>query len=141
MTETFGEITYWHMAWDAQAHIHGEDRTATLSLDLPHEILFRLLVTPRSHLPIQKGAASYFVELATTRFDDVLQYLRAFFLRIVETCDLSSPELATVAQGRGSEFDFPRPSPSWMMLEEFCKGLRHHAELCRQLRDIPVRWL
>jgi hypothetical protein len=134
-------ITYWHMVWDPRTNIHGEDRTASLSLDLPHETLLRLLVTPTSSLSIQKRAASYFVHTAEARFDDVLQYLRAFFIRMAETCELSSPELTVTAAGRGSEFDFPRPSPSWIMLEEFCRRLRAHPELCRQLKDIPVRWL
>ena len=129
------------MVWDSQTHSRGENRTATLGLDLPHEILFRLLVTPQSGLAIQKRVASYFVELAQTRFDDVLQYLRAFFSRMDAACNLSSPELAVLSDGRGSEFDFPRPSPSWIMLEEFCRGLRHHEQLCDQLRSIPVRWL
>jgi hypothetical protein len=134
-------ITYWHMAGDAHTHIHGEDRTASLSLDLPHDTFFRLLVTPRAHLSIQKHAASYFVDLADTQFEQVLQYLRGFFQRMAQTCDLSSPELAATAEGTGSEFDFPRPSPSWLMLEEFCRGLRHHPELCRRLKEVPVRWL
>ncbi len=129
------------MVWDPRTHIHGEDRTASLGLELPYDTLFRLLVTPRSQLRIQKHAASYFVALAETHFEQVLQYLRGFFVRLAQTCDLSSPELAATAEGQGSEFDFPRPSPSWLMLEEFCRGLRPHSELCRHLKEIPVRWL
>jgi hypothetical protein len=135
------EITYWHMVWDSRRHIQGEDRTVSLSLDLPHDTLFRLLVTPTSGLIIQKRASSYFVTLAETRFEDVLEYLRAFFVRMTEMCDLSSPELAVTASGRGSEFDFPRPSPSWAMIKEFCQGLREQRQLCSQLKQIPVLWL
>jgi hypothetical protein len=141
MTATPTEISYWHMVRDSRRRIRGENRTASLSLDLPHDTLFRLLVTPTARLTIQKRAASYFFNLAETRFEDVLQYLRAFFLRLAETCDLSSPELAVTANGRGSEFDFPRPSASWLMLEEFCQGLRPQRQLCTQLKQIPVRWL
>jgi hypothetical protein len=141
MTTAADEITYWHMVSDPQTHIRGENRTAIVSLDLPHEILFRLLVTPTSNLSIQKRAATYFADLAETRFEDVFQYLRAFFVRMDETCNASSPELAVTPDGRGSEFDFPRPSPSWIMLEEFCRGLRRHRELCERLKMIPVRWL
>jgi hypothetical protein len=87
MITTTDEITCWHMVWDSRTHIHGENRTAIVSLELPHEILFRLLVTPTSNLTIQKRAASYFTDLAQTRFEDVLQYLRAFFVRMAETCN------------------------------------------------------
>lgn len=141
MITTTDQIPYWHMVWDSRTRIRGENRSATLNLDLPHEILFRLLVTPGPQLAIQNRAASYFVDVAGTRFNEVLGYLRAFFMRLAQTCDLSSPELAVLPDGRGSEFDFPRPSPSWLMLEEFCRGLRRHKQLCDQLRSIPVRWL
>ena len=140
MTTAADQITYWHMVWDTQTHTRGENRTATVSLELPHEVLFRLLVTPTSGLTIQKRAATYFADQAEARFDDVLRYLRAFFARMAETCDLSSPGLAVRSEGRGSEFDFPRPSPSWIMVEEFCRGLRRHRELCVQLKTLPVRW-
>ena len=139
MITTPDAFTYWHMVWDPDTHIHGENRSAPLSLDLRHDTLFRLLVTPTSDLIIQKRAARYFVDLAQTRLEDVLQYLRAFFLRMAATCDLSSPGLAVTAGGRGSEFDFPRPSPSWLMIEEFCRGLHAHPELRRQLKAVPVQ--
>ena len=80
------------------------------------------------------------VESRPAARQDVLQYLRDFFLRMAATCDLSSPELAVTAAGRGSEFDFPRPSPSWLMIEEFCRGLHAHPELRRQLKAVPVQW-
>jgi hypothetical protein len=135
------EITYWHMEWDTARRIRGDNRTAIVSLDLPQDILFRLLVTPTSKLTIQNRSARFFTELAQTRFDAVLTYLRAFFSRMAETCNLSSPELAVTPSGHGSEFDFPRPSPSWIMLEEFCRALQRHPELSAELKKIPVRWL
>jgi hypothetical protein len=140
MTAATKEISYWHMTWDADRRIQGETRSAVVDLDLPHEVLFRLLVTPTGQLTIQRFAARTYTELAATNFDGVVAYLRAFFLRMADTCNLSSTELAVTPTGCGSEFDFPRPSPSWIMVEEFCRGLHRHQELRDALKTIPVRW-
>jgi hypothetical protein len=134
-----GEIPYSHIIWNSRTYSQSENRTATLSLDLPFEILFRLLVAPEIGFAIQKCAATYFVNLAQTRLEDVVEYLRSFFLKLNETCNMSSPELTVISIYHGSDFDFPRPSPSWLMMREFCRNLKPHAELYGQLKSMPIR--
>jgi len=140
MTTATNKISYWHMTWDEDRRIQGETRSASFSLDLAHDVLFRLLVTPTGQLTNQKLAAHFYTEQAAIRFDAVVAYLQAFFLRLADTCNLSSPELAVTSGGRNSEFDFPRPSPSWIMIEEFCRGLHRHRKLRDELKKISVRW-
>lgn len=125
------KITYWHMEWHPQTNLQGENRTVTLNLDLPQDTFFRLLATPGQH--IHEIVATYFIGMAESRFDDVLQYLRAFFSRLHRECEPYS-EMRALPAFRATAFDFPRPSPTWIMVEMFCTALRPQRELCSQLR-------
>jgi len=134
------EIVYWHTTRTSDGEIQGQGRKALLSLDLPYDVLFRLLVTPAPNLKIQKQVAEFYVDLCLSEFDKVLRYLRTFFTRILETCDLGTPELKLLRAGEASDFDFPRSTASWMMLSEFCKALQPHEGLGLQLKPILARW-
>jgi hypothetical protein len=131
------EITYWHMEWHPHTNLQGENRTVTLNLDLPHDTFFRLLATPGQH--IHESAARYFIGMAESRFDEVVQYLRSFFARLHHECEPSS-EMRVLPEFRGTPFDFPRPSPTWIMVEMFCTALHPQRALCEQLHADGIRF-
>lgn len=131
-------LTYWHMVWDPRTYRHGEYRTVTLGLDLPHETMLRLVCSGALHIPI---VAAYVTSLADTRLQDVAEYLRGFLRRIQSDCQMSSMELAVRQELRGTEFDFPRPSPSLVFVHEFCRMLTRHRPLYDALRCEEFRRL
>lgn len=117
-------IQYWHMQWDQDCRIQGENRVVDLSLDLPYPILFRLLVTPSAGLQIQNAAASFFRIEVQRAPKEVIDYLSGFFKRIDSDCEPGAMDMRVMSARKFTDLDFPRPSPSWMMIREFCKLLK-----------------
>jgi len=132
------EILYWHVDRNADGKIQGEARRAVLNFDLSAGTLLRLLLTPSKNLEIQKRVADHFTGMNSA--PETIEYIRAFFTRLVRTCEVDTPDLRIRAEEQGCEMDFPRSSASWMMMREFCGHLRAHAPLAEGLRTFLARW-
>lgn len=124
-----GPITYWHMEWDPKTHTHGQNRSVTMSLRLPYPTLLRLLVTPSAGLQNQNLIAEYLKEELTGNEEGTIEYLGRFFALLDTECQPGATDLAVKEDKKGGDFDFPRPSPSWMMIREFCLMLRREPKL------------
>ena len=126
------------MVWDARTHCDGEYRTAIVSLNLPYEILMRLVCSGSLHFP---KVAAHFTSLADSQLEPVAGYLKGFLTRILTECDTHSMELHVREDRKGSDFDFPRPSPSFFFIREFCQSLARHRPLYEALKSQEFRSL
>lgn len=129
-------LNYWHMEWDPRAHIRSELREVVLGLDLGHGTILRLLCSGDEHI---RRVAEFYKSLMNTHEKDVSTLLTGFFTHLLSDCQMQSPELSVRPDKRGTELDFPRPSPSRMCVTEFSRLLAQNGALRDLLGPIGLR--
>jgi hypothetical protein len=113
------QLPYWHN----QAL---ETRTAKLAFGIPYEILLGILCHSNANV---ERAADFFLSLAKDDMRATAGYLAGFIARLAEDCDPRTGDLAVTPEKKHTAMDFPRPSPTRLLVWDFAERLARDREL------------
>ncbi len=122
------ELPYWH-------NESLEQRSARLACGTPYEILLGVLCHSNANVDT---AAAFFRSLYDIHPDAVARYLIGFIERLHQECDTHNCELRALPEKRMTAIDFPRPSPTLLLVWDFARQLARNAALYTDLSKTPV---
>jgi hypothetical protein len=119
------DLPYWH-------NESLEQQAGRLACGTPYEILLGILCHSNANVD---SAAAFFRSLYETHPDAVACYLKGFIARLHEECDTHNCELRATPAKRMTPIDFPRPSPTLLLVWDFARQLARdsalYADLCK----------
>lgn len=113
------QLPYWHN--EAM-----ESRTAKLAFGIPYEILLGILCHSNANV---ERAADFFLNLAKADMRATAGYLAGFIARLSEDCDPRTADLAVTPEKGYAAMDFPRPSPTRLLVGDFAERLARDHDL------------
>ena len=125
------KLPYWH-------NESMESRTEKLVCGTPYEVLLGMLC---HDTPNVDRAAAFFLSLYQQWPEAVSGYLRGFFERLYEECNIEDFYLEAKPEKARTAIDFPRPSVARMLVGEFFALLSENAELHSVLSKVDgISW-
>ena len=100
-------------------HVRGEVEVA-FSLDLAPEVSLRILCNGADSTA---QFVTFLRNEMVSRPAETVVFVESFFCTLADALDLSESYLPAKPESVGGPLDFPRPSPSWLMLKLFVEGL------------------
>jgi len=119
------ELPYWHN--EAM-----EKRSGRLACGTPYEILLGMLCHGNANVDT---AAAFFLSLHDSDPEAVSRYIIGFVERLYDECDTHSHTLRAIPEKRMTAIDFPRPSPTLLLVWDFARQLAQNPRLHRAVSE------
>lgn len=103
-----------------------EQRLGKLGCGTPYEILLGMLCHSNANV---ERVADFFLSLYDDQSEAVSRYIIGFIDRLYHECDTNSPELKPISAKRMTAIDFPRPSPTLLLVWDFASQLARNPRL------------